>query len=107
MTIKTITPKELQKKLSESSPPFLVDVREPFEREVSNIGGTHIPLGQLGSRHSEIPKEGDVVIYCRSGGRSGRAVEELQKHFGYQNLINLEGGMLRWIDEVDGTLRKD
>jgi len=106
MNIKEITPKELKIKLEKINPPTLVDVREGFEREIVNIGGIHIPLGELPLRFGEIPKEGEVVIYCKAGGRSGMAIQELQMRYGYTNLVNLKGGILKWVDEVDPSLKK-
>ncbi len=106
MAVREITPKELAVKLREINPPLLVDVRESFEREIASLGGLHIPLGELESRINEIPRDVEIIIYCKMGGRSARAVEALQTHCGYTNLINLKGGILRWIDEVDPSLKK-
>ena len=104
--IKEITPLELKQKLDAKEDLHIVDVREAHEREICNIGGALIPLGEIADRIHEIPRDKPTVVYCRSGGRSGKAVEQLQAHFGFSNLSNLSGGILRWIDEVDGSLTK-
>lgn len=84
----------------------LIDVREPDEYEICNLGGKLIPLGEIPSRHAEIPKDKLVVMQCRSGGRSGQAVQWLEGNFGYENLYNLAGGILAWSDEIDPSVTK-
>ena len=74
---------------------LLIDIREDWERAAFNIGGVHIPLGELISRISEIPKDKDVVLYCEKGIRSVIAIQRLEG-MGFQNLINLTGGMKAW-----------
>jgi adenylyltransferase/sulfurtransferase len=73
----------------------LVDVREPYEHEHFNIGGSLIPLGELMSRKNEISKEAPVVVYCEKGIRSVIAIQRLEES-GFQNLYNLAGGMRAW-----------
>jgi adenylyltransferase/sulfurtransferase len=63
-------------------------------------------MAQIESRLGQIPRDGTVVIYCRSGGRSRRAIEELQRVHGFTNLVNLRGGILAWSDEIDPELPK-
>lgn len=85
---------------------FVLDVREPFELEICRINGTwEIPLGQIAARHAEVPKDQDVVVLCKMGGRSAQAVAFLQSR-GYTRVKNLAGGILRWIQDVDGSLSK-
>ncbi len=102
--IKEIDVNEL-KKWRDSGEDFeLVDVREQNEYEIVQIGGKLIPLGEVTSRQSEIPKDKKVVIMCRSGKRSATAIKELQTNFGYSNLINLSGGILAWAEKIDTSL---
>lgn len=101
----SITPKELKEKLDQGQNVVLIDVREENERALCHIGGTLIPLSQIPARAAEIPNQGNVVIYCRSGGRSGKAIEFLESQ-GYTNLQNLTGGVLRWSDDVDASVVK-
>ena len=107
MNIKTISPKDLSEKLK-SQPELitLIDVREQFEKDIADIGGALIPLGELDIHVSEIPKKGDVVIYCKAGGRSAKACEMLTQKYGYNNLINLTGGINGWSDEVDPSVTR-
>jgi len=101
-----ITPKQLAEMRRENPDLFILDVREPFELDICRIDGTwEIPLGQLPQRYAEVPKDRDVVVHCKMGGRSAQAVEFLKSH-GYTRVKNLAGGILRWIDEVDGSLSK-
>jgi adenylyltransferase/sulfurtransferase len=102
-----ITPQELAERLKSVDRPFLLDVRNPYEVAIATIPGTSlvISLDQLPERLTELDKDADMVIYCRSGARSGRAVEFLRYH-GFQKAVNLAGGILRWSDDVDPTVQK-
>lgn len=101
-----ITPKQLAARMKENPELFVLDVREPFELEICRIPDTwEIPLGQLPARYAEVPKDKEVVVHCKMGGRSAQAVEFL-KSKGYTQVKNLAGGILRWIDEVDPSLNK-
>jgi molybdopterin/thiamine biosynthesis adenylyltransferase/rhodanese-related sulfurtransferase len=104
--IPQITPKELHERLSKGEAITLIDVREPDEREIANIGGELIPMNTVLDNLTKVPRTGTVVVYCRSGGRSQRVCEALAKEQGYTNLINLRGGVLGWADEVDSSLTK-
>lgn len=85
-----ITLEELQNKLSIYN---LLDVREDWEREQYQIGGQHIPLGELAQRYEEINTEKPMVVYCKSGVRSQRAIDFLEKQFDSISFINLKGGL--------------
>lgn len=75
---------------------YLLDVREPDEWTAGHApGATHLPMMDVPVRLDEIPRDGDVVVVCRSGGRSGRVVAYLMQQ-GYDNVVNLDGGMLDW-----------
>jgi len=71
-----------------------------------NIGGTLIPLGTVASHADEIDRDKKVVIHCKMGGRSAKAIQELEEKFGFTNLYNLKGGILAYIDNVQPTLTK-
>lgn len=82
----------------------LLDVREPGEREINEIAGsTSIPLGELRARFHELSTTQDLVVYCKVGERSARAVEFLLT-VGFSRVFNLEGGIERWADEIDDAL---
>ena len=78
---------------------LLIDVREEWERDMFNIGGLHIPMGELMSRVNEIPKDKDVVVYCEKGIRSVIVIQRLEA-LGFHNLFNLSGGMKAWKEAV-------
>lgn len=82
----------------------LIDVREPYEAEICHINGSLIPMGEVLNRLQEIPKEGKVVMHCRSGGRSGTVILVLEEEHGYTNLYNLSGGILAWSAQIDPSL---
>lgn len=102
-----ITPQELAAQLEQVSRPFLLDVRNPYEVAIATIPGTSlvIPVSQLPARLNELDPNQEIVVYCRSGVRSERAVE-LLRHAGFRRVKNLVGGVLRWADEVDPSLPK-
>jgi sulfur-carrier protein adenylyltransferase/sulfurtransferase len=79
----------------------LIDVRESYEVETSDIGGEWIPLADIPQSIGNISKEKKVIIHCRSGGRSGNAVLWLEKNHGFDNLYNLKGGIAAWAAEID------
>jgi adenylyltransferase/sulfurtransferase len=81
----------------------LIDVREPYERDVSDIGGVHIPMGEVLSRLAEIPTGHPVVVHCRSGSRSAAVTHALTAH-GLDNVHNLTGGITAWALAIDPNL---
>jgi len=97
----SIAPSQLQQQLKENEAIILVDVRELYERNAFNIGGLHIPLDTIFERLNDIPKDKMVVLYCQKGIRSGLAIQRLHQRFGYNNLINLSGGMDAWKNEIN------
>jgi len=107
MTVEEITVQELKKIQDEKEPVLLIDVREKFEKDLVDIGGDLIPLGQLSDRLSEIESQKDqpVIIYCRSGARSAEACRILMSR-GFKDVKNLKGGILKWADDIDPSLPK-
>jgi adenylyltransferase/sulfurtransferase len=83
----------------------LVDVREQREYEICNLDGRLLPLGQLPGRMAELDAEAHVVVHCRSGARSAKAVEILRAA-GFDNAWNVNGGILAWIDRIDPSLTR-
>lgn len=84
----------------------LIDVREQYEVEICNIGGDHIPMGEILTRASEVKKNIPVVIHCKSGARSSNVVNALEMQLGLTNLHNLRGGILAWANEIDQSLEQ-
>ncbi len=106
MEIKEISVQQLAKMKESGEDYQLIDVREPYETEISTLDGLLIPPAQIESRKDEIREEGTVILHCRSGKRSADAIAWLQEKHGYQNLYNLKGGILAWADEIDNSIQK-
>jgi rhodanese-related sulfurtransferase len=102
--MKEISVQELKEKLDNGEDFQLIDVREDFEYETSNIGGQLIPLGGVLIESDKIDHDKQVVIMCRSGKRSAQAVMLLEQQ-GFTNLYNLKGGILAWQAEIDPSLK--
>lgn len=100
----TITADELKFRLDSGEKLNLIDVREPHENAEFNIGGTLVPLGKVQTMQiDEIDnlKNEEVIVYCRSGNRSGQAALMLET-FGFTDVKNLTGGMLAWKERFGG-----
>jgi len=96
-----ITPKALDARLHSEHPPRLIDVREPHELYIAAIEGAElIPLGQLAARMHELDSAEEMVLFCKSGARSARALELLVSA-GFRKVRNLKGGINAWSEEVD------
>jgi rhodanese-related sulfurtransferase len=102
----TITPHELHHLLSENAEIQLIDVREPHEISIASIGGENIPLASVPMNVEKFSRDKQVVVYCRSGKRSGDAITMLEREHGFSNLYNLKGGILAYADEIDPSLTK-
>jgi adenylyltransferase/sulfurtransferase len=105
--IPQITVEELKRKLDAKEDVFVLDVREPHEVPIANIGAPLIPLGQLEQRLGELAahKDQEIIIHCRSGARSQKAALIL-KNAGFTHPENLAGGILAWADKIDPTMPK-
>jgi adenylyltransferase/sulfurtransferase len=84
----------------------LIDVREPHEYEIVNIGAELIPLATVSEHAAQIDRNRKVIVHCKMGGRSAKAIRELEEKFGFENLYNLKGGIIGYIDEVKPELTK-
>ncbi|MGD0732031.1 MAG: molybdopterin-synthase adenylyltransferase MoeB [Terracidiphilus sp.] len=103
--IPQITVKELKRRIDAGEDVQLIDVREPFEYQIAKIGGKLIPQNDVPNRLAEIDRDREVVVQCKSGGRSQRIAEFL-KQAGYPRVVNLAGGILAWSDEIDPKVQK-
>ena len=102
--IEEISPRDLQARLAAPDPPLVLDVREVWERDIARLPGTvDIPMGEVPGRLAELPKDRDIVVMCRSGGRSLKVSQFLDTS-GYR-VANLAGGILAWSRDIDPTLR--
>jgi adenylyltransferase/sulfurtransferase len=103
--IPQLSVKELKRRRDAGEDVFVLDVREPYEYQIANIGGTLIPQNDVPQRLAEIDRNREIVVQCRSGVRSQRIAEFLAQA-GYQKVSNLAGGILAWADEIDPKMQK-
>ncbi|WP_448702222.1 rhodanese-like domain-containing protein [Mucilaginibacter sp. AW1-3] len=101
--MKEISVQELKEKMDNGEDFQLIDVREEFEYETSNLGGLLIPLAGVVIEADKIAKDKPVIVHCRSGKRSAVAIMQLEP-LGYTNLYNLQGGILAWANEIDPNM---
>ena len=102
--MKEISVQELKQKFDSKEDFQLIDVREEHEFDNCNLNGELIPMGTIIDQADKISKDKTVVVYCRSGSRSGAVINELEKRFGFTNLYNLKGGILAYAREIDPSL---
>lgn len=104
--MKHISVKELKLRQDENQNFVLLDVREGFERDICKLTpDTHIPMNEIQSRHTELPRDKDILVYCRSGGRSMNVCGFLESQ-GFVNVYNVSGGILAWADQIDPRVQK-
>lgn len=96
---------DLKRRVDNKEDVFVLDVREPHEYQICNIGGYMIPLNDLPKRMGELDPKKEIVVHCRSGVRSAKAVEFLRQN-GFTNVKNLAGGILAWAEKIDPTMKK-
>jgi sulfur-carrier protein adenylyltransferase/sulfurtransferase len=96
---------DLKQRLDKKEDVFILDVRDPHEYQICNIGGHMIPLNDLPTRLGELDPAQEMVVHCRSGVRSAKAVEFLQQA-GFKDVKSLAGGILAWAEKIDPTMKK-
>ena len=105
--IPEISVTELKQRLDSGEDIQIIDVREAHEVAVASLPNTtHIPLGQVLNRMSEIDPDRETVVHCKMGGRSAKAIEALKRSGFKGSLMNLKGGITAWSNEVDPTVPK-
>jgi adenylyltransferase/sulfurtransferase len=104
--LKEISAKELYDLQVKGDPIQIIDVREPHEYQIVNIGGELMPPATIIDNADEISRDKMVILHCKMGGRSAKAIRELEEKFGFTNLYNLKGGILSYIEQVDPQLTK-
>jgi len=101
-----ITVEDLKERHDRGEEPILLDVREPQEYAISDLPGSiKVPLGTLPRNLLKVPKDRNLVVYCRTGGRSANAVQFLRQ-MGYEKAVNLAGGVNAWAERIDPSMRK-
>ena len=103
--MKEITVQEFKKLKDTNANYQLIDVREEHELDVCEMGGEHIPMGDVLDNLDKISKDKQVIVHCRSGARSGAICNKLEE-IGYNNVYNLKGGIIAWANEIDPSLTK-
>ncbi|MEI9967803.1 MAG: molybdopterin-synthase adenylyltransferase MoeB [Terracidiphilus sp.] len=103
--IPQLSVKDLKKRMAAGENLFILDVREPFEYQIANIGGKLIPQNEVPQRLAEIDRDREIIVQCKSGGRSQRIAEFL-KQSGYPKVANVSGGILAWSDQIDPSVPK-
>jgi sulfur-carrier protein adenylyltransferase/sulfurtransferase len=98
--IPQISVTDFKRKLDAGEDIYLLDVREPHEYQIANLGGHLVPLGDLPARVRELDPSREIVVHCKMGGRSQKAAEFLQQS-GFRNIQNLAGGIQAWSEQVD------
>jgi adenylyltransferase/sulfurtransferase len=97
--------KELKRRIDAGEEVYILDVREPYEYKIAQIGGKLIPQNDVPNRLAEIDRNREVIVQCRSGVRSQKIAEYLKQQ-GYPRVVNLAGGILAWADEIDPKMQK-
>jgi adenylyltransferase/sulfurtransferase len=103
--IPQITVQELKRRMDAGEDMQLIDVREPYEYQIAQIGGKLIPQNDVPQRLKEIDPSREVVVHCKSGGRSQRIAEYLKQQ-GYSRVANVAGGILAWAEQIDPKVQK-
>lgn len=104
LPVKSINVQQLHALIDQNANIQIVDVREAYEYEIANIHGELMPKSEVTSHLQKISKDKQVIVHCRSGKRSADVIELLQEKYGFDNLYNLEGGILAWAKEIDQTM---
>jgi len=103
--MKEITVRELKQKLDNKEDIQLIDVREEYEYDISNLAGELIPMGMVMESVDRISRDKPVIVHCKTGRRSAVAIMNLEKQYGFTNLFNLKGGIIAYALEVDNSLQ--
>lgn len=98
-----IEPQELKRRLDVAADFILLDVRQSHEYEICNLNGQLIPLDELADRHGELSRQSEIVVHCKMGVRSAKAVQLLREQ-GFEKVFNLRGGIHGWAKEIDQTV---
>jgi rhodanese-related sulfurtransferase len=102
--VREITAAELAARRGAGEEPLVLDVREAWELQIARLPGVlHIPMNEIPGRLGELDREAEVIVLCRSGGRSMQVAQFLERN-GFANAVNLAGGILAWSRDVDASV---
>ena len=102
--MKTISPVELKAMMDSGNEFQLIDIRDDYEYNICCIGGEKINMYSIPDSIDKISRNNKVIIYCRTGLRSGNIVKFLEESFSFDNVYNLDGGIMKWKNDVDSSL---
>ncbi len=105
--MKKISPLELKKLMDSDKNDFqLIDIRDEYEYDICCIGGEKINIYSILDNLNKLSKEKKIIIYCRTGSRSADIVNLLDKSYSFNNVYNLDGGIMKWRDDIDPTIKE-
>lgn len=99
-----ISPKDSYSKLKNGNAYSILDVREQYEHDICSIDAIHIPMGELASRMDELSKDQTFIVMCKTGARAAAVANLMEVEFQHQDVHVLEGGILKWIEELSPNL---
>lgn len=99
-----LTPFEVNSGINNNESITIIDVREPYEHDICNIGALHIPMAEITNRIAEIPLNSTIVVMCKSGNRAEAVANLLKAEHGVDQVAVMKGGIMAWIEEVDSNL---
>ena len=107
MIMKIISPVQLKELIDSSNNDFqLIDIRDEYEFDICCIGGEKINMYSITVSLDKLSREKKIIIYCRTGSRSATIVSLLEKNFSFKNVYNLDGGIMKWRQDVDPSIKE-
>ena len=105
--MKNISPIQLKELIESSNNDFqLIDIRDEYEFDICCIGGEKINMYSITDNLDKLSREKKIIIYCRTGSRSATIVSLLEKNFSFKNVYNLDGGIMKWRQDVDPSIKE-
>ena len=105
--MKIISPVQLKELIDSSNNDFqLIDIRDEYEFDICCIGGEKINMYSISDSLDKLSREKKIIIYCRTGSRSATIVSLLEKNFSFKNVYNLDGGIMKWRQDVDPSIKE-
>ena len=105
--MKIISPVQLKELIDSSNNDFqLIDIRDEYEFDICCIGGEKINMYYITDSLDKLSREKKIIIYCRTGSRSATIVSLLEKNFSFKNVYNLDGGIMKWRQDVDPSIKE-
>lgn len=105
MIVKSINVQQLKQMMDSKEDFHLIDVREQYEYDKANLKGELIPISVVPANIDKFDRDKKIIVHCRSGARSGNVIHQLQQLKGFENLYNLEGGILAWARDIDPSMK--